>query len=629
MIDSARVERAPSDYRSVFEAPHLLDVFNQAGVLDPIDIHSALTIGRSLGEVDTSVLLAAALTVRATRLRHVCIDLAAARSSVSIDGLPADLVDALPWPEPGVWLSAVRASPLVGAGSPDRPLVVNGPLVYLERYWAYEASVLANLKRRLASAPRSVPNLPETLRDLFPEDGSLQRLAAAMAATTRLTVIAGGPGTGKTYTVARMIGLLYENAHRSGSRAPVIGVAAPTGKAATRLTDQIRSFALSLEEPSAIRERLETLEASTLHRLLGSSFTRGRFRHSASDPLPHDTVIVDEMSMVSLPMIAKLLDAVHPEARVVLVGDPNQLNSIEAGTVLSDLVGPSAEELTIGAAERVRLAAIIGDDLPGVDRRGGMGDHVVTLDRVFRFDRQSPIADLAGAIRRGDADTAMAVLSSARAGVRWFDTTDQAIEDITEIVDDLIGQAASLIDLGEGGDSQGALAQLQRLALLCAHRRGEVGVEHWIPWIERQARPGHSGWTRDPWYPGRPVMVTKTDYRLGVFNGDIGVTVRDGDRASVAFSVSQGVRLIGPSQLPSTETAYAMTIHKSQGSQFERVIVLVPGEESRLLTRELLYTGVTRAKSDVTVVGTETAIRAAIARQVNRSSGLGQALWSV
>ena len=628
MIDSARFERTTFDYRSVLEAPELLDVFNQVGVLDPIDVHSALTIGRSLGEVDPSVLLAAALTVRGTRFGHVCIDLPAVRTSVSIDGVPADLVESLPWPEPGGWLATVQASPLAGDGSPDLPLVVNGPLVYLQRYWSYEASVLANLKRRRAAAPRSLPDLRQTLRDLFPEKGSLQRLAAALAATSRLTVIAGGPGTGKTYTIARMIGLLYENAHRAGERAPVIGVAAPTGKAAARLTEQIRSFALNLEAPSAIRERLLSLEASTLHRLLGWTFARGRFRHSASDPLPHDTVIVDEMSMVSLPMMAKLLSAVQADARVVLVGDPNQLMSIEAGTVLGDLVGPSSEELMMSERERARLTGLTGEPVSSGEFRGGMGDHVVTLDRVFRFGLGSPIADLADAIRRGEGDRAMTVLSSSDRRVRWFDTTNRAVEDLPEITSDLIVHATRLIELGESGDGREALAQLQRLALLCAHRRGEVGVGHWVPWIERQTRPAHSAWSRDPWYAGRPVMVTKNDHRLGVFNGDIGVTVQDGDRRAVAFTGSNGVRLIGPTQLPSTDTAHAMTIHKSQGSQFERVIVLVPGEESRLLTRELLYTAVTRAISDVTVVGTEASIRAAIARQVTRSSGLEDALWS-
>ena len=629
MIDSARFERSPHDYRSVLEAPDLLDVFNQVGVLDPIDIHSALTIGQALNEGDPTVLLAAALTVRGTRFGHVCIDLPTVRSSVSIDGVPVDLVDSLPWPESGRWLAAVRASPLVGDGAPDRPLVVKGPLVYLERYWAYEASVLANLKLRMGAASRSLPDLPVTLRDLFPEDASLQRLAAAMGATSRLTVIAGGPGTGKTYTIARLIGLLYENANRASERAPVIGVAAPTGKAAARLTEQIRSFALSLEAPSETRERLLSLEASTLHRLLGWTFDRGRFRHSVSDPLPHDMVIVDEMSMVSLPMMAKLLGAVQAEARVVLVGDPNQLMSIEAGTVLGDLVGPSSEELKLSEPERARFAGLTGTPIPSGERRGGMGDHVVTLDRVYRFGLESPIAELADAIRRGEGDRAMTVLSSSDGGVRWFDTANRSVEDMPEVTGDLIVHATRLIELGEGGEGGAALAQLQSLALLCAHRRGEVGVGHWVPWIERQARPAHSAWTRDPWYAGRPVMVTKNDHRLGVFNGDIGVTVQDGDRLAVAFAGSQGVRLIGPTQLPSTDTAHAMTIHKSQGSQFERVIVLVPGEESRLLTRELLYTGVTRAKSDVTVVGTEAAIRAAIARQVTRSSGLGQALWSV
>jgi exodeoxyribonuclease V alpha subunit len=256
---------------------------------------------------------------------------------------------------------------------------------------------------------------------------------------------------------------------------------------------------------------------------------------------------------------------------------------------------------------------VAGDQTP-------LSDHVVTLDRPHRFGPASPVADVADAIRLGDADAVIEHLRANREGLTWIDPGDTPVDQLPEVVDPVLAHARRLIELAEAAEVEAALDQLSEMALLCAHRRGPVGVSEWVSMVERRTRTTPS-WL-GPWFPGRPVMVTTNDYRLRLFNGDIGVTVRDGGRVLVAFPDPQGVRLVGPGQLPSIEGVQAMTIHKSQGSQFKRVMILVPPEDSRLLTRELLYTAVTRAESDVTLVGSEQSIRDAVTRPVVRASGL-------
>jgi len=576
----------------------LLAAFNDLGVLNALDVAAARTIGRLLGEEDPAVLLAAALTVRGTRFGHVCIRLDSVRDAVVVDGQDPEEIETLPWPDAAEWEAAVAASVLVGDGSGDEPLVGDDGRLYLERYYRYEERVAEMIAGRCAAPRRPLLAATDVMLQELLEPESRQYEAAALALTGNVAVVAGGPGTGKTYTIAAALAALAA----SEGEFPTVALCAPTGKAAARLGEAVRQLAADLGD-ERVSAALATVEPSTIHRLLGWSWGRGRFAHHEKNRLPHDVVIVDEMSMVSLPMAAKLLATVRDDAAVVLVGDPFQLESIEAGTVLADIVGS-------GEANRPAIRAPIAD-------------HVVVLERVFRFEEDSAIADFAEAVREGNEDRAVALLGAGGEHVRWArDRSHRVFEHLWQAV---VSQRVRMVELAGDGRGEEALAVLGELAVLCARRSGPDGVSSWGREIERALDERFTGlrWGGE-WYPGRPVMITKNDYGLDLYNGDIGVCVETDDGLRVLFP---GGREFAPSHLGEHTTVHAMTIHKSQGSQFDEVVVVLPGESSRLLTRELLYTAVTRARERVRVVGGEDVVRGAVSRSVQRASGLSPRLW--
>jgi exodeoxyribonuclease V alpha subunit len=602
----------------------LLRALADATVLDAADVRTALTLGGLAGGADDAVLVAAALAVRAVRLGHVFVDLATAAGTVAPDDeeLAVDLA-ALDWPDPVTWPDLVAASPLTAVGEDgpaDRPLRLLGSRLYLDRYWRHERAIVADLLARAGSDPPAVdePVLAAGLDRLFPPDGDpgagsepgsepggglggddLQRQAAATAVTHRFSVVAGGPGTGKTTTVARIVALLHEQAAALGRPPPRVALAAPTGKAAARLAEAVHAEAATLAITPAVRDAVVATPASTLHRLLGwQPGNRSRFRHDAANQLPHNVVIVDESSMVGLSMMAKLLVAVRSSARLVLVGDPRQLVSVEAGAVLGDIVGSA---------------------LPGI----------VVLRRVHRYG--GGIAAVAGAIKASDGDAVTAALRSGADDVTWLEvapTVDPTrAAELAAVRAAVIGAARAVVAAARGGDGAGALAALRSVQVLCAHRRGPAGAAHWRAEIERWLRIAIDGYGATAWYAGRPLLVTENDYALGVFNGDTGVVVDDGTGHLRAVFERRGELLsVRPTRLTAVESLYAMTIHKAQGSQFGTVVAALPEPTSPILTRELLYTAVTRAQERLVVIGTEAAVRAAVERPVARASGLADAL---
>jgi exodeoxyribonuclease V alpha subunit len=646
----------PCDARLALRAPGFLAAFNAAGVLNAADVHVALRFGRFAAETDERVLLAAALAVRAPRLGHVHVDLATVRHTATVDvDVPVDL-QALPWPDPPAWVAALLGSRLVGNGEngpDDRPLRLLGSWLYLDRYWREERQVAADLAVRAEQSFAGVDLgvLRASLARLFPVGApsaekaagpDRQRLAAAVAVVRPLTVVAGGPGTGKTTTVARILALLDEQAKAAGAPPPLVALTAPTGKAATRLAEAVHEEAAALDLADDLRARLLATKASTLHRLLGwQPGNRSRFRHHRGNRLPHDVVVVDETSMVSLSQMAKLLEAVRPDARLVLVGDPQQLASVEAGAVLGDIVGPAADRILMRPATRAVLAeatgAAIEDEnatdpevVPAADAAPAIGDGIVVLRRVHRFG--GGIAALADAVRRGDADATIAALSAAgNDDVSWItvDLAESNAAPLGPIREAAEAAGIAIADAARAGDGVMALEALGGFRMLCAHRRGPYGVATWSAQVEgwlAAAVPGFA--TGGAWYVGRPLLVTENDYTLGLYNGDTGVVVAAGaDRRAAVFERRGQILEFSLARLSAVETVHVMTIHKSQGSQFDTVAALLPDPDSPILTRELLYTAVTRARRRLLLVGSEEAVRAAVTRPVARSSGLRRWLW--
>ncbi len=520
-----------------------LQAFNRAGLLAASDVHVAARLTSLGGVSDELVLLGTAFAARAPRLGHVCVDLAAIEGTASTEfasDADADAdVDALPWPQPVAWLAAVSASPLVGD---DRPLHLAGTNLYLDRLWRDEVQVAEDLGA-LASRPAAGVDralLHSGLERMFqespddPDPERLQTIAAAVAVLRRVSVIAGGPGTGKTTTVARVLALLDEQATAAGQRPPLIALTAPTGKAAARLEEAVRAEAADMGLDHDVQRRLGGLRGTTLHRVLGfNPGNRTRFRHNRLNPLRHDVVVVDETSMVDLSMMARLLDAIRPDARLILVGDPEQLASVEAGAVLGDIVGPAAVALCTSARARAELESVteISIPVPEDAPNSAIGDGVVALRHVRRH--KGAIAELARAIQRGDADEATAVLRAGGSNVEWIplDAEHYAAAGPDPIRSLAVQSGRTAIESARAGDARGALQALEGFRLLCAHRRGSAGVTTWTQHIERWLLSEVEEFaTGADWYVGRPLIVTENDHALQLFNGDIGVVVKGRER---------------------------------------------------------------------------------------------------
>lgn len=632
-------------------APSPLREFNAAGVLSAADVHVALRLTGLAGSgAEPDVLLAAALAVRAPRMGHVFVDLArVARTAIVESGEELDL-GTLPWPAPERWPAQVAAAGgLVAtsdggepADAPVRPLRLIGTRLYLDRYWREERAVAADLQTA-GSAPLrrvDVPLLGEGIARLFGgEDDQLQRVAAACAVLRRLAVLAGGPGTGKTTTVARIVALIGEQAIAGGEQAPLVALAAPTGRAAARLQQAVHDEAHALDVADGVRAWLLSLRASTIHRLLAyRPGSHSRFRHDRSNRLPHDVVIVDESSMVSLSLMARLLEAVRPDARLVLVGDHEQLTAIEAGAVLRDIVGPTAGPPRMSRMTRsiVSRALACEVDAALVAGAGAFGDGIVVLDRVRRFG--AGIAAVANAVRAGDGALLLSVLRDAGEEVTWIQPPaggargpgdsgwSAALAPLREAA---VHCGQAVIESSRAGDGAGALAALGSFRLLCAQRHGPHGVSVWTAAIEGWLAAAVPGFDPDGTeYAGRPLLITRNDDELRLYNGDTGVVIAGApDRLAAAFERDGEIVTLAPSRLASVETVYAMTIHKSQGSQFDVTAVVLGDPTSRILTRELLYTAVTRARRKLILVADATALQAAVQRPVARATGLRERLW--
>ncbi|VVO08269.1 exodeoxyribonuclease V subunit alpha [Pseudomonas fluorescens] len=629
---------------------------------------------------DPLVLLAAALTSHQLGHGHVCLDLFETLKepdfalSLPPEGevpsaamlLPSQLLEAL---EGAHWCKVLALSKLVALAvdvsddAQQRPLVLSGKRLYLRRYWAYERRIDSALRQRLAADEAIPDHLPERLSSLFgvaageaPIDW--QKLACALATRAAFSIITGGPGTGKTTTVVRLLALLQAPAVESGK--PLrIRLAAPTGKAAARLTESISQQVRTLTVPQNVRDKIPT-QVTTVHRLLGSRPGTRHFRHHAGNRLPLDVLVVDEASMIDLEMMANLLDALPAHARLVLLGDKDQLASVEAGAVLGDLCR-DAEAGWYSPQTRQWLESVSGENLSASalheDTEGAhpLAQQVVMLRHSRRFGEGSGIGQLARWVNQQHADEARKLLA-ARSHADVFSLAlkgeqDRALEQLV-----LEGQGdgpqgyrhylsllrsqrpavdTALEDPRWTEWAREVLQAFDRFQLLCAVRKGPWGVEGLNLRITGALLKARLIDSDQQWYEGRPVLMTRNDYGLGLMNGDIGIALklpeRDGPQAGkqvlrVAFPRNDGqggVRFVLPSRLNDVETVFAMTVHKSQGSEFAHTALILPDALNPVLTKELIYTGITRAKDWFSLIEPRPGVfEEAVRRKVKRLSGL-------
>jgi exodeoxyribonuclease V alpha subunit len=662
--------------------------------LRPLDVAFAVFLQEEAPDAPPLLILAAALASHQLGRGHACLDLEATlRDPAFALSLPPegmDRPDDQPTPRPAevleglslsAWQAALRYPELVGPGAGATPLVLVGPRLYLRRYWEYEQAVSAGIQARLAPAATPGAALPlealrQTLGVLFPPGPikpDWQKLACALAAPSAFGIITGGPGTGKTTTVVRLLALLQALALAAPNpgkppRPLRIRLAAPTGKAAARLNESIagavaRLPLAGLTNGEAVRATIP-VTVTTLHRLLGSRPDTRRLRYHAGNPLALEVLVIDEASMVDLEMMAAVLAALPPSARLILLGDKDQLASVEAGAVLGQLcqragaghyTPDSRDWLATATGERLDPALIDPAGHP-------LDQAIVMLRHSHRFAADSGIGQLAAAVNAGDRaavleiwthnhpDLALAVVENredpglgslvrdgrlaaagstpapgappTRVGYRHYLTVLRQSRPAPDADADAFDAWARAVLKAQG-----------QFQVLCALRRGPWGVEGLNQGIAQALQEAGLIEASRGWYLGRPVLVTRNDYGLGLMNGDIGVTLahpgQPGQPAipRVAFPAGDGqdgIRWVLPSRLQAVETVYALTVHKSQGSEFTHVALVLPEHPSPILTRELLYTGITRARNYLTLVrpgGTEV-LTQAVRRQVLRASGL-------
>lgn len=593
----------------------LLEAVEQR-VLRPLDVQFAMMVA---GE-EPEVMLAAALLSKDAGEGHVCLPLS---RLVPDEQMPAALQSCFILLGESVdWQAVLLRSPAVSGAETQTPMILTGERLYLNRLWRNELTVARFFSETNAPLPCDEAQLRQTLDGLFSSGEAIdwQKVAAAVALTRRISVISGGPGTGKTTTVAKLLAALIQ---LSGEQKCRIRLAAPTGKAAARLTESLGGALQKLPLTEA-QLALFPNEASTLHRLLGAQPGSQRLRYHAGNPLHLDVLVVDEASMIDLTMMSRLIDALPPHARVIFLGDRDQLASVEAGAVLGDICTYASFGYTAARAhELARLTgcALEPDNSPVA---GALRDSLCLLQKSYRFGSNSGIGQLAAAVNRGDRHSTRGVFDGTFTDIEKKSL--QSSEEYQAMLDDALeGYQYFLTCVQQQNTPEQVIAAFGEYQLLCALREGPFGVsglndrlEQLLAQKRKINRLPHSRW-----YEGRPVMISRNDSALGLFNGDIGIALDRGQGLRVWFMMPEGsVKSVQPSRLPEHDTAWAMTVHKSQGSEFNHAALILPTQLSPVITRELIYTAITRARQRLSLYTDERVLVQAIAARTERRSGL-------
>ena len=608
----------------------------QSGYLSDIDLHFAKFIASFEKRENPDIFLAAALVSRSTGNGDGCLDLTAITRQTIIIGQNGENELKLPG-LPG-WIKALKQCPAVGRPGDVRPLILDSKnRLYLYRYWDYEqrlsTAITARIKQDIDHIDISILN--DGLNRLFPERANdpldWQKVAAVMAAIKRVCVITGGPGTGKTFTMTKILALLLM---LSPGKMLHILLAAPTGKAAARIGESIKAAKKILNCSNDVIDAIPS-EAYTLHRMLKTIPGSPYFYYNADNRLRADIVVVDEVSMVDLALMTKLFEAVKDDARIILIGDRDQLASVETGFVLSDICDRENTHAFSNSFCQ-RFKDITGYDMnvprKSLKDRPGLYDHMVVLKKSYRFADTGGIGECSRAVNQGKIDEALYFLKNSPDQISWKKLSGPG--DISRFLPGTVIKGYS--EYLNTPDPLRALELFNRFKILCAVKFGASGVNEINRLTEETLIKNHlierPHSPTFPWYRGRPVLITRNDYNLDLFNGDIGITLpapelKSNDLYVYFAGVSGQVRRFHPHRLPEHETAYAMTVHKSQGSEFETILFIFPNQDYSVLTRELLYTGMTRAKKHMSIWGSEKIIERTITRRIERTSGLKDALW--
>jgi exodeoxyribonuclease V alpha subunit len=614
----------------LFSSPDPADILRPTDLFTPLELAFAGFLARMTHDHRHEFVSAAALAARQSRAGDICLDLARppheVRQPLALAGIDI--------PRPESWREILNTNASVGAPGERRPLILNGPRLYLQKYHEDEEFVRQSLVRLAAGeiSGLDAANLSRLLAQIFSDHGSgetdWQKVAAFVAATRRLCVITGGPGTGKTTTVAGLLALIA-GLHADDNL--VMALAAPTGKAADRLTASIAG----LKSKTALDPGLAALlpdRAMTLHRLLGIHGLTGVPLYGPKNPLPVDVLVVDEASMLDLPLAAKTLRALGPQARLILVGDQNQLFSVAPGAVLGDICGPERAARSFSPQWHELWKKITATRLPEAecsDMSACLTDAVVGLQKTYRFSARSGIMAAGTAVRQGDFPALVRALSEGE-DLEWIDPMDHDFDSTrfsARLAHEIISGYGPLV---RAKTTDEAFAALSGFTLLAPMHRGRLGVQALNATSERVlARAGLLD-IQGEWYPGRPLMVLQNSYETGLFNGDMGMVALRQNRIRAVFpgrASQDGVREFFPGHLPEVATAFAMTVHKSQGSEFERMVLVLPDQDHPGLTREMLYTALTRARRSLLLVAGRAVLSRILSRRTQRDTGLRQGLW--
>lgn len=612
----------------------LLDDLHAQGFLRPIDLHFSRWLVQQQANAPEALVLLAALVSQQLGEGHVCIHLG--KLELIWSAWPGPLRDQASLLISSQSVAALLDHDLLGDGERLTPLVLDKGRLYLYRYWQYECQVAKDLIARAKPVELNAAFLKDKLDGLFGKEELVnsefdvatpdgQRVAAAIAVLQSLAIISGGPGTGKTTTITRMLAIYLQiQRQQNPEAAPVICLAAPTGKAAARLSESISMARDSLAVSDDIKQLIPD-QGTTLHRLLGARPGQTTFKYNADNPLHLDLLVVDEASMIDLPLMASLLLALPEHARLILIGDKEQLASVEAGSVLGDLC--SVPDDVVGSES---MAALLYEtcQLPVLKAISiqPFADSVAFLKHSYRFSKDSGIGALARAVNAGDANQLKSVFASGYVDLQRIPIATAGNEQLIQHM--LEKYRAYLSILNRGKEPGEVLSQFSTFRVLCGLRKGIYGVETLNTDFEKAAQNRGLINMKGRWYSGRPVMITRNDRSLHLYNGDIGIALEDVETGQLKVWFEQGGELVSysTSRLPQHETVFAMTVHKSQGSEFDDV-TLVLAEEAKVISRELVYTGITRAKKQCALYGSLQTIISSIEKPTIRMSGLAARIW--